>query len=66
LRRVDEAPPADHWKHRDPETEQKLLDGYYELKGWTSDGIPTAETLDQLGLSFVKDDFIERGILPNA
>ena len=66
LRRVDEAPPADHWKHRDPEAEQQLLDAYYDLKGWTSDGIPTAETLDKLGLSFVKDDFIERGILATA
>lgn len=66
LRRVDEAPPADHWKHRDSETEQKLLDGYYEHKGWNHEGIPTAESLDKLGLSFVKDDFIERGILPNA
>ncbi len=25
-----------------------------------------AETLDKLGLSFVKDDFIERGILATA
>lgn len=63
LRRVDEAPPADQWKHRDPEAEQKLLDAYYEFKGWTNDGIPTGATLDKLGLSYVKEDFIERGIL---
>lgn len=66
LRRVDEAPPADHWKHRDPEMERKLLDAYYEFKGWNNDGIPTAATLDKLGLSFVKEDFEARGILPSA
>jgi len=66
LRRVDEAPPADQWKHRDPKAEQELLDQYYEFKGWNNDGIPTAKTLDKLGLSYVKEDFIERGILEKA
>jgi aldehyde:ferredoxin oxidoreductase len=66
LRRVDEAPPADQWKHRDPEAEKQLLDAYYEFKGWNNDGIPTAETLDKFELTYVKDDFIERGILVKA
>ena len=66
LRRVDEAPPADQWKHRDPQAEQELLSLYYEFKGWNNDGIPTAETLDKLGLSYVKEDFLERGILEKA
>jgi aldehyde:ferredoxin oxidoreductase len=64
LRRADEKPPEDHWKKRDPEAEQKLLDAYYEFKGWTNDGIPTKETLDALDLHYVSEDFIERGILP--
>ncbi len=63
LRRRDEAPPADHWKKRDPETEQKHLDAYYEFKGWNNEGIPTKETLDKLGLNYVSEDFIKRGIL---
>ncbi len=63
LRRVDEKPPEDHWKKRDPEMEAKLLDEYYKFKGWTHDGIPTKETLDKLDLDFVSDDFLERGIL---
>ncbi|MFZ3371934.1 MAG: aldehyde ferredoxin oxidoreductase C-terminal domain-containing protein, partial [Desulfitobacteriaceae bacterium] len=63
LRRIDEAPPADHWKIREPEIEQKLLDAYYEFKGWTNDGIPTKETLDQLGLDYVSEDLVKRGIL---
>jgi aldehyde:ferredoxin oxidoreductase len=63
LRREDEKPPEDHWKKRDPEMETRLLDAYYEFKGWNKDGIPTKETLDALGLDFVSEDFLERGIL---
>jgi aldehyde:ferredoxin oxidoreductase len=63
LRRRDERPPEDHWAVRDEKSEQKLLDDYYEFKGWNRDGIPTKETLDKLGLNYVSDDFIRRGIL---
>jgi aldehyde:ferredoxin oxidoreductase len=28
----------------------KMLPEYYQLRGWTSDGVPTNETLDRLGL----------------
>ena len=66
LRRSDEKPPADHWKKREPEMEQKLLDEYYAFKGWTDDGIPTKARLDELGLEYVSEDFIRRGILPAA
>ena len=63
LRRTDEKPPADHWKKRDPEMEQKMLDAYYEFKGWNHDGIPTKETLDKLGLDYVSKELVKRGIL---
>ncbi|MDP2647247.1 MAG: aldehyde ferredoxin oxidoreductase N-terminal domain-containing protein [Desulfobacterales bacterium] len=63
LRRSDEKPPEDHWQIRDPETETKLLDSYYEFKGWNNDGIPTKETLDKMGLDYVSADFLQRGIL---
>jgi aldehyde:ferredoxin oxidoreductase len=63
LRRKDERPPEDHWAVRDEKSEQKLLDDYYGFKGWTSDGIPTKETLDKLDLNYVSEDFIKRGIL---
>lgn len=63
MRRADEKPPEDHWAVRDHEFEQKLLDDYYEFKGWTKDGIPTKETLDNLGLDYVSEDFLQRGIL---
>ena len=66
LRRVDEKPPEDHWKIRDPEMETKLLDAYYKFKGWNNDGIPTKETLEKLGLDYVSEDFLERGILTDS
>ena len=63
MRRKDEKPPENHWKKRFPELEEKLLDGYYKLKGWNNDGIPTAEALHKLDLDYVSEDFIKRGIL---
>jgi aldehyde:ferredoxin oxidoreductase len=63
MRRKDEKPPENHWKKRFPELEEKLLDGYYQLKGWNKQGIPTKETLEKMGLGYVADEFIERGIL---
>ncbi len=63
MRRVDEAPPANHWKKRFPELEQELLDAYYVLKGWNNDGVPTEEYLNKMDLGYVADDFIKRGIL---
>ncbi|MFC1974267.1 aldehyde ferredoxin oxidoreductase N-terminal domain-containing protein [Chloroflexota bacterium] len=62
LRREDEKPPEDHWKHRDPEMETKLLDAYYKFKGWNNDGVPTKETLDELDLGYVGEDLERRGV----
>jgi benzoyl-CoA reductase subunit BamB len=59
----DEQPPEDHWKHRFPELEKKLLDAYYKFKGWNEKGVPTVETLRELDLGYVADDFVKRGIL---
>ncbi len=63
MRRKDEKPPEDHWKRRFPELEKELLDTYYRFKGWNNDGIPTKESLHELELDYVSDDFIQRGIL---
>jgi benzoyl-CoA reductase subunit BamB len=63
LRRADETPPDDHWKKRFPELEKQLLDGYYKFKGWNDDGIPTKESLQALGLDYVAEDLLKRGIL---
>ena len=66
MRRKDEKPPKDHWKKRIPELEKELLDSYYKLKGWNNDGIPTKESLHELGLDYVSEEFIQRGILKDG
>jgi benzoyl-CoA reductase subunit BamB len=63
MRRKDEKPPENHWKKRFPELEKELLDTYYTFKGWNNDGIPTQESLHELGLDYVSEDFVRRGIL---
>jgi len=63
MRRKDEKPPQNHWKKRFPELEEKLLDTYYKFKGWNREGIPTKESLHELGLDYVSEDFLQRGIL---
>ena len=66
MRRKDEKPPEDHWKKRFPELEKELLDTYYKFKGWNADGIPTKESLQELGLDYVSEDFVKRGILTDG
>jgi benzoyl-CoA reductase subunit BamB len=66
LRRKDDAPPQDHWRRRFPELEEKLLDTYYGFRGWNRQGIPAQESLHELGLDYVAEDFLERGILTDA
>ncbi len=66
LRRSDDKPPQDHWKKRFPEHEAKLLDEYYKFKGWNNDGIPTKESLEELGLGYVGEDLEKRGIYNNG
>ncbi len=66
MRRKDEKPPADHWKKRFPELEKELLDTYYRFKGWNNDGIPTKESLHELGLDYVSEDLVKRGILTDG
>ncbi len=63
MRRKDEKPPEDHWKKRFPELEKELLDTYYKFKGWNHDGIPVKESLCELGLDYVAEEFLKRGIL---
>ena len=57
--------PADHWAQRDPDYEQKLLVTYYQFKGWNKEGIPTRETLADLGLDYIGQEFEQSGILTN-
>ncbi|MBI4284302.1 MAG: hypothetical protein HY670_00155 [Chloroflexi bacterium] len=56
-------PPARPYPILDRALFNKWLDRYYEIEGWTSDGIPTGETLDSLGLDYIRQDLEQRGIL---
>jgi benzoyl-CoA reductase subunit BamB len=62
MRRKDDKPPKNHWKKRFPELEKELIDTYYKFKGWNNNGVPTEESLRALGLDFVADEFVKRGI----
>jgi aldehyde:ferredoxin oxidoreductase len=66
LRRRDDKPPKNHWKKRFPELEEELLDTYYRFKGWNEQGVPTKESLQELGLEYVFEDFEKRGIYSEA
>ena len=63
MTRADDAPPADHWRHRFPELEENLLTTYYNFKGWNDDGVPTRMRLEELDLGYVADELEELGIL---
>lgn len=43
--------------------EKELTDTYYKYRGWNNDGIPTKESLHEMNLYYVSEDFVERGIL---
>jgi benzoyl-CoA reductase subunit BamB len=66
LRREDDRPPENHWKKRFPELETRLLDAYYKLKGFNKEGIPTKESLHELGMDYISADFAKRGIDNNG
>jgi benzoyl-CoA reductase subunit BamB len=66
MRRRDDKPPKNHWKKRFPELEEELLDTYYRFKGWNEQGVPTKESLQELGLEYVFEDFEKRGIYSEA
>jgi aldehyde:ferredoxin oxidoreductase len=66
MRRADEKPPEDHWKHRFPELEEELLTTYYTFKGWNYEGIPTKERLQELDLGYAAEELEKRGILKDG
>ncbi|MBV5324325.1 MAG: hypothetical protein J0626_03115 [Rhodospirillaceae bacterium] len=42
--------PAEGRGQDRPRQGHKMLPEYYQLRGWTTDGVPTAETLSRLSL----------------
>ena len=41
----------------------EMLDEYYEIRGWTSHGVPTQAKLKELGLNSVADELKRLGKL---
>jgi len=66
LRRADDKPPEDHWRKRFPDLEKQLLDQYYKLKGFNEHGIPTKESLHELEMDYVAEEFELKGIYSNG
>jgi aldehyde:ferredoxin oxidoreductase len=71
IRRKDDTVPEKYFSEA-PEPPQtvlnrekfdQMIDYYYELKGWTKDGIPSADELDRLDLGFVKRELRNRNII---
>jgi len=71
IRRKDDTIPKRYFRDS-PEPSQAPLDqnkfnrmisGYYRLRGWNDEGIPSQEELDRLGLDDVWRDLERRGIL---
>ncbi len=56
-------PPPPGFKKHDPALFAKWIDRYYELKGWNKDGVPTRESLRELGLDDVAQHLEDRGFL---
>ena len=66
MRRADDKPPEDHWRKRFPDLEKQLLDQYYKLKGFNEHGIPTKESLHELEMDYVAEEFEKKGIYSNG
>lgn len=75
ISRKDDAPPERFFQEAstpsqfqpplDPTIFNSTIDAYYKLRGYNKEGIPSEQTLDELGLGYVREDLIKRGILPN-
>ncbi|MFB6103037.1 MAG: aldehyde ferredoxin oxidoreductase family protein [Haloplanus sp.] len=48
----------------DREAFETMLDAYYTARGWSSDGVPTAATVDRLGLTDAVDEETPLGEAP--
>jgi len=51
-------PPIDKPKY------EKILDKYYGIRGWTKEGTPTRQRLEELNLKEVADALAKKGLIP--
>lgn len=62
-RNGEEGNRLDPTENRMPERD--LLQEYHDFRGWTPEGVPTSGSLDRLGLGFVREELVRRGMLVN-
>jgi aldehyde:ferredoxin oxidoreductase len=68
IRRDDDTVPERYFRESssnrflDREKFNRMLDSAYKLMGWNSEGIPSKEELDRLGLDYVRRELEQRGI----
>jgi len=70
MRRVNDLPPARFFEPipsgpgkgecLDRAKLEQMLDEYYKLRGWTTDGVPTRAKLEELDLAYVADELEKR------
>ena len=41
--------------------QDKFLDIYYQLRGWTEEGVPSSQKLEDLGIGYVLSDLTSNG-----
>jgi aldehyde:ferredoxin oxidoreductase len=63
MRRKDDKPPAEPLEEKISRTGKGTSGYLLQFKGWNEKGIPTKESLNELGLDYVAEDFDQRGIL---
>jgi aldehyde:ferredoxin oxidoreductase len=71
IRRKDDRPPEKYFRDPPPQPYfrldrdkfNKMIDEYYKLRGWNSEGIPSKDELDRLGLNHVRQTLEEKGLL---
>jgi aldehyde:ferredoxin oxidoreductase len=56
-------PPPANFVQLEEGKYNKMIDEFYSLRGWNSEGIPTKETLQELNLDYVRRVFEQRGVL---
>ncbi|MBI4294944.1 MAG: hypothetical protein HY669_02110 [Chloroflexi bacterium] len=58
--------PSPPFQKLDHDRFNKWLNRFYGIRGWSREGIPLKETLDELDLGYVAEDLERRGISTSA
>ena len=42
---------------------EKMIEAYYQQRGFTKEGVPSKETLNELDLNYIREELEYRGII---